>query len=148
MDGCCYHPKYLKTLFGQVSYRMTDFISLKLGINKNKAKEIQQKYFYKYDLALHPSLKESGPLVVLEYLSQGLPFLSFNTGQSNVLVKEHFPEFIMLDFEEKKWASQLMVLIDKGREFYQNNLKKFFKKKYSQENYLLKCRKIYQTSLS
>ena len=38
MDGCVYHPKFLKTLFGQVSSRMTDFISLKLGIEKNKAK--------------------------------------------------------------------------------------------------------------
>ena len=42
MDGCCYHPKYLRTLFGQVSSRMTDFISLKLGIEKDKAKKIQK----------------------------------------------------------------------------------------------------------
>ena len=46
MDGCCYHPRYLRTLFGQVSSRMTAFISLKLGIEKDKAKEIQQEYFY------------------------------------------------------------------------------------------------------
>ena len=39
MDGCVYHPKYLKTLFGQVSNRMTEFISLKLDIDKIKAKE-------------------------------------------------------------------------------------------------------------
>ena len=39
MDGCIYHPKYLKTLFGQVSARMTKFISIKLGIDKIKAKE-------------------------------------------------------------------------------------------------------------
>ena len=45
MDGCCYHPRYLKTLFGQVSARMTDFISLKLKIEKSKAKEIQREYF-------------------------------------------------------------------------------------------------------
>ena len=37
MDGCVYHPKYLKTLFGQVSARMTEFIALKLGIDKIKA---------------------------------------------------------------------------------------------------------------
>ena len=39
MDGCVYHPRYLKTLFGQVSARMTEFISLKLNIDKVKAKE-------------------------------------------------------------------------------------------------------------
>ena len=34
MDGCVYHPKYLKKLFIQVSNRMTEFIALKLKINK------------------------------------------------------------------------------------------------------------------
>ena len=43
MDGCVYHPKFLKTLFGQVSSRMTDFISLKLGIDKNKAKKMLEE---------------------------------------------------------------------------------------------------------
>ena len=36
MDGCVYHPRYLKTLFGQVSARMTEFIALKLDIDKVK----------------------------------------------------------------------------------------------------------------
>jgi len=63
MDGCCYHPKYLKTLFGQVSSRMTDFISLKLGIKKNKAKEIQQEYFYKYDTSLNGLMKNYPDLI-------------------------------------------------------------------------------------
>ena len=63
MDGCCYHPKYLKTLFGQVSSRMTDFISLKLGIEKNKAKEIQQEYFYKYDTSLNGLMKNYPDLI-------------------------------------------------------------------------------------
>ena len=63
MDGCCYHPKYLKTLFGQVSSRMTDFISLKLGIEKSKAKEIQQEYFYKYDTSLNGLMKNYPDLI-------------------------------------------------------------------------------------
>ena len=57
MDGCVYHPKYLKTLFGQVSARMTEFISIKLGIDKIKAKEIQADYFYKYDTSLNGLMK-------------------------------------------------------------------------------------------
>ena len=63
MDGCVYEPKFLKTLFGQVSSRMTDFISLKLGIEKNKAKEIQQEYFYKYDTSLNGLMKNYPDLV-------------------------------------------------------------------------------------
>ena len=57
MDGCIYHPKYLKKLFMQVSNRMTSFIAIKLGIEKNKAKEIQQEYFYKYDTSLNGLMK-------------------------------------------------------------------------------------------
>ena len=57
MDGCCYKPIYLKMLFGQVSARMTDFISLKLGIDKIKAKKIQADYFYKYDTSLNGLMK-------------------------------------------------------------------------------------------
>ena len=53
MDGCVYHPRYLKTLFGQVSTRMTEFISLKLGVDKHKARLIQSDYFYKYDTSLN-----------------------------------------------------------------------------------------------
>ena len=63
MDGCCYHPKHLGTLFGQVSSRMTDFISLKLGIEKTKAKEIQQEYFYKYDTSLNGLMKNYPDLI-------------------------------------------------------------------------------------
>ena len=53
MDGCVYHPKYLKTLFAQVSARMTEFIALKLGIDKIKAKKIQSDYFYTHDTSLN-----------------------------------------------------------------------------------------------
>ena len=57
MDGCVYHPKYLKTLFSQVSNKMTEFIALKLGIDKTKAKEIQADYFYRYDTSLAGLMK-------------------------------------------------------------------------------------------
>ena len=63
MDGVVYHPRFLKTLFGQVSSRMTDFISLKLGIEKNKAKDIQQEYFYKYDTSLNGLMKNYPNLI-------------------------------------------------------------------------------------
>jgi len=63
MDGCVYHPKYLKTLFSQVSNRMTDFISLKLNIDKIKAKEIQSDYFYKYDTSLNGLMKNYPDLI-------------------------------------------------------------------------------------
>ena len=53
MDGCVYHPKYLKTLFSQVSNKMTEFIALKLDIDKTRARKIQADYFYKHDTSLN-----------------------------------------------------------------------------------------------
>ena len=63
MDGCVYHPKYLKTLFSQVSNRMTGFIALKLKIDKIKAKKIQADYFYKYDTSLNGLMKNYPDLI-------------------------------------------------------------------------------------
>ena len=63
MDGCVYHPRFLKTLFLQVSARMTNFIALKLGVEKTKAKEIQQEYFYKYDTSLNGLMKNYPDLI-------------------------------------------------------------------------------------
>jgi len=42
---------------------MTEFISFKLGIEKTKAKEIQQEYFYKYDTSLNGLMKNYPDLI-------------------------------------------------------------------------------------
>ena len=50
LDGVCYgkHNSYsLEKVFGQVSQRMTQFISEKLKINTKAAKKLQTDYFYK-----------------------------------------------------------------------------------------------------
>ena len=55
LDGVCYgkHNNYsLERVFGQVSKRMTKFISERLKINEDKAKELQTDYFYKYNTSL------------------------------------------------------------------------------------------------
>ncbi len=56
LDGVCYgkHNNYsLERVFGQVSKRMTMFISEKLKIDTKKAKELQTNYFYKYNTSLN-----------------------------------------------------------------------------------------------
>ncbi len=56
LDGVCYgkHNNYsLEKVFGQVSKRMTKFISEKLGIDLNTAKKLQTDYFYKYNTSLN-----------------------------------------------------------------------------------------------
>ena len=56
LDGVCYgkHNNYsLEKVFGQVSKRMTKFISERLKIDIDAAKELQTNYFYKYNTSLN-----------------------------------------------------------------------------------------------
>ena len=56
LDGVCYgkHNNYsLEKVFGQVSRRMTMFISERLKIDMEEAKKLQTDYFYKYNTSLN-----------------------------------------------------------------------------------------------
>jgi putative hydrolase of the HAD superfamily len=56
LDGVCYgkHNNYsLEKVFGQVSQRMTMFISERLKIDMAEAKKLQTDYFYKYNTSLN-----------------------------------------------------------------------------------------------
>ncbi len=94
MDGCCYNPRYLKTLFGQVSSRMTDFISLKLGIEKTKAKEIQQEYFYKYDTSLNGLMKNYPKLIDPHEFLKYVHNINYDCLEKDIELRE---ELIKLD---------------------------------------------------
>ena len=50
-DGVLYQD--LETVFGQVSKKMTEYISKKLNIDLIKAKELQTNYFHKYNTSLN-----------------------------------------------------------------------------------------------
>tara|TARA_B100000029_G_scaffold187078_1_gene184423 strand:- start:270 stop:941 length:672 start_codon:yes stop_codon:yes gene_type:complete len=51
LDGVLYQD--LEAVFGQVSKKMTEYISNKLDINSIKAKELQTNYFHKYNTSLN-----------------------------------------------------------------------------------------------
>ena len=50
-DGVLYAD--LEKVFGQVSKRMTEYISKKLNLDLKKAKELQTNYFHKYNTSLN-----------------------------------------------------------------------------------------------
>ena len=50
-DGVLYND--LEAVFGQVSKRMTKYISNKLNLDLTKAKELQRDYFHKYNTSLN-----------------------------------------------------------------------------------------------
>ena len=50
-DGVLYSD--LEGVFGQVSKKMTQYISNKLNVDLKKAKELQTNYFHKYNTSLN-----------------------------------------------------------------------------------------------
>ena len=50
-DGVLYQD--LEAVFGQVSKKMTEYISKKLNLDLKVARELQRSYFHKYDTSLN-----------------------------------------------------------------------------------------------
>ena len=82
---------------------------------------------HEYHFGLYPSISESGPLVLIEYLSKGLPFLTFNTGEVVKQLKERFPHFVINNHDVNEWVERILTLINKDNDteamvqFYYNN---------------------------
>jgi glycosyltransferase involved in cell wall biosynthesis len=61
----------------------------------------------KYTMGIFTSKSESGPLVILEYLLCGLPFIAYNTGGISDILSKYFPDFFIDSFEEKLWIQKI-----------------------------------------
>ncbi len=100
LDGVCYgkHNNYsLERVFGQVSNRMTKFISEKLNIDMNEAKKLQTDYFYKYNTSLNGLMihHDIPPQEFLRYVhSIDLSFMKADKIMRNELEKLDMEKFI------------------------------------------------------
>lgn len=63
------------------------------------------------DLAVMPSRSESGPLVLIEYLACGLPFIAFNVGGISQQVSEKLPEFFAPPEDVEGFQEKLIALL-------------------------------------
>ncbi|MCU0320978.1 MAG: glycosyltransferase [Chitinophagaceae bacterium] len=102
-----------------------------------------------YSFALHTSLHETGPLVLVEYLYAGLPFITYNTGDVVEVIKEELPLFIIPNFENDSWIKAIQNLELKRKEI---NLKPIMQKvthtNFSAEAYFSKLTFIYKKLLA
>ncbi len=104
-----------------------------------------QPLLKQYDVALHTAKSETGPLVLIEYIAQGLPFLTYNTGEVVAQVGDDIPEFVMSNFVVENWVSKI-DLITTCR--HSTKLQQIFATHYSEENYYKQCMEIYRKSLT
>ncbi len=99
-----------------------------------------QEELYQYDYALLTSTSEGDPLALIEYLSQGIPFLSYNIGESVKIIKKYFPSFVQNTFEIQEWLDNHKKIEKVTKE----ELEAIYEKHYSSEIFLKKYIEIYQ----
>ena len=107
-----------------------------------------QPLLYQFDLAVHTSKSESGPLVLVEYLAKQLPFITFNTGEVAQQIRAELPECIVDNFNTGTWIEKInFLLIDENRELVLQKMQQVFKAYYSAEKYYSSCIHIYNEGL-
>ena len=94
-DGVLYQD--LESVFGQVSKKMTKYISNKLGIDLIKAKELQTNYFHKYNTSLNGLMihHDIPPKEFLKYVHDiDLSFMKKDLVLRNELEKLNTKKFV------------------------------------------------------
>jgi putative hydrolase of the HAD superfamily len=94
-DGVLY--KDLDAVFGQVSKKMSEYISRKLNVDLKKAKELQRNYFHQYNTSLNGLMihHKIDPHEFLEYVHDiDLDFLKKDTVLREELLKLDAKKFV------------------------------------------------------
>jgi glycosyltransferase involved in cell wall biosynthesis len=112
---------------------------------KTREKNISE-ILLNYKFAVHCAASETGPLVAIEYMSKGIPFIMFNTGAVAKVLKENEYDFIMDIFDEEMWSKKIMeVMANSSKQSYlSKQLRILYRNFFSEKIYLEKCLKIYQ----
>lgn len=100
-----------------------------------------------YDFGIHTAHSESGPLSVIEFMSQGVPFLAADTGQVIQQIKFQTPEMIVSDYEIETWVGYFEELLKHDRATIVSKIQSIFAEQFSEEKYLKQCVFIYNEML-
>lgn len=123
-----------------------NLLNSKISLNNNieilQNIENVQFELLKHTLGLHTSNSETGPLVLLEYLAQGLPFVAYQTGEVAHVLKEIIPQCFVNSLDENEWIEAI-------KNIEQNPpsaayLKSLFETYFGPEKYINQCLAIYQ----
>lgn len=120
-----------------------DLMHQKLNLDVEIVQDIQniQPILLNFKLGLHASISESGPLVLIEYLAQGLPFLAYETGEVAKIIKPYFPEYFIDNFDVDEWVKRIKTLIETPKNT--QLMEEVFVKYFSKTAYYQKLKNIY-----
>lgn len=98
-----------------------------------------------YKLAIHTASGETGPLVLIEYLYAGLPFITYNTGDVVNILNQYLPEFIINNFNIEEWVQKIKTFNQKQKfDDEKLKMKEVIKNHFSESAYLNQLMFIYQ----
>jgi glycosyltransferase involved in cell wall biosynthesis len=110
-----------------------------------------QQYLDNFQFGIHTSFSETGPLVLLEYLAHGLPFITADCGPVVNQIREELPGFIATSFNKEEWIHKI-ELLELENKIHRDNrnrqLRDIFTRKFSHQDYLEQCLEIYQNVLT
>jgi glycosyltransferase involved in cell wall biosynthesis len=98
-----------------------------------------------YSFAIHCAKSETGPLVLLEYMTYGIPFVSYQTGDIANTIAAELPEYFVQSFDKEEWVKKMEDIKSCNSS---GKLKHTFNKYFSAEKYINECLGIYQKVLS
>ncbi len=94
-------------------------------------------------IGLSTSVYESGPLVLLEFLSAGMPFVAYKTGEIAEIISAYFPEFFLDSFSVEQWRARIELLLSST--YNKEALTNVFQKLSSSDEYYNKLSEIYSS---
>lgn len=121
--------------FQKLEESISDKIEINTGISN------AQSVLHHANFGLHTSISETGPLVLIEYIAHGLPFLAYDTGEVARVLKRYFPNFFIDNFDVLKWAERINII--NKEKIDSNKLEEVFEKEFGKENYYQKMIKFY-----
>ena len=134
------------TIYGKCNVQpYADGIKNTMGKNVHIINNVSnvQPELQKYNLALHCATSETGPLVLLEYMAQGVPFITYQTGEVVSQIKNELPELIMDTFDIEQWLDRIKFIAPHRTEIT-DKMRQTFTKYFSEESYFEKCFEIYK----
>jgi glycosyltransferase involved in cell wall biosynthesis len=147
---------YRLTIIGQIADKEY-YEKIQNLISKNGLKsEIEfvhncsniQPFLHQFDFALHTAVSESGPLVLIEYMAQGLPFLTYNAGEVVEEIKSKIPLAVLNSFDKNEWLNRIQTLLSLPLDDLSHKFSNLYDHYFSTEGYYKKLIEIYQTVLS
>ncbi|HRE79338.1 MAG TPA: glycosyltransferase family 4 protein [Flavobacterium sp.] len=127
--------EYFKNLLNRINSSSVEIV-LKQDVSDVSS------YLNSCKIGISVSLRETGPLVLLEYLSNEIPFLAYETGEISKMLKPFFPEFFMDNLDINLWEERLLFLLNKKHDH--NKMKEVFNQLFGEEEYLNKLLTIYK----